>query len=97
MSSGSGTRCLVAAMNGGEANKDLPRGVNQGVRASKEKSERETKTAKMSKLSGVRALPFTYVAHVLEVAAAVLVLVWNIYFRGGIAWDSTNKSYIFNV
>ncbi|KAH7690668.1 Ascorbate ferrireductase (transmembrane) protein [Dioscorea alata] len=85
-------------MYGGEANKDFPKALNQGIKANEaKKSERETKTATMTKLSGVRALPFTYVAHVLEVVAAVLVLVWNIYFRGGLAWDSTNKSLIFNL
>ncbi|PIA49492.1 hypothetical protein AQUCO_01300353v1 [Aquilegia coerulea] len=45
----------------------------------------------------VSALPLTFVAHVLAVAAAVLVLVWNIYFRGGLAFESTNKSLIFNI
>uniref|UniRef100_A0A1D1YHK6 Putative ascorbate-specific transmembrane electron transporter 1 n=1 Tax=Anthurium amnicola TaxID=1678845 RepID=A0A1D1YHK6_9ARAE len=46
---------------------------------------------------GVRAGPFTYVAHVLAAAAAVLVLVWCIHFRGGLAFESTNKSLIFNL
>ncbi|KAF3335665.1 putative ascorbate-specific transmembrane electron transporter 1 [Carex littledalei] len=41
--------------------------------------------------------PFTYVAHLLAVAAAVLILVWSIHFRGGLALNSTNKSLIFNV
>ncbi|KAF5201171.1 Cytochrome b561 [Thalictrum thalictroides] len=45
----------------------------------------------------VSALPLTYVAHVLAVAAAVLVLVWNIHFRGGLAFESTNKNLIFNI
>ncbi|EHA8587162.1 ascorbate-specific transmembrane electron transporter 2 [Cocos nucifera] len=51
----------------------------------------------MGGLVGVRAWPFTYVAHVLAVAAAVMVLVWNIHFRGGLAFESTNKNLIFNV
>ncbi|KAF8692975.1 hypothetical protein HU200_039341 [Digitaria exilis] len=46
---------------------------------------------------GVRAAPFTYVAHALAVAAAVMVLVWNIQFRGGLAIEATNKNLIFNV
>ncbi|KAF8768804.1 hypothetical protein HU200_007366 [Digitaria exilis] len=46
---------------------------------------------------GVRAAPFTYVAHALAVAAAVMVLVWNIHFRGGLAIEATNKNLIFNV
>lgn len=45
---------------------------------------------------GVTAAPFTYVSHALAVAAAVLVLVWNIHFRGGLAFESTNKNLIFN-
>lgn len=46
---------------------------------------------------GVRALPFTFASHVLAAAAAVMVLVWNIHFRGGLAFVSTNKNLIFNV
>jgi cytochrome b-561 len=46
---------------------------------------------------GVKAAPFTYVSHVLAVAAAVLVFVWCIHFRGGLAFESSNKNLIFNV
>jgi len=46
---------------------------------------------------GVEALPLTFVAHALAVAGAVTVLVWNLYYRGGLAWEATNKSLIFNV
>lgn len=46
---------------------------------------------------GVEALPLTFVAHALAVAGAVMVLVWNLYYRGGLAWEATNKSLIFNV
>ncbi|OAY84065.1 putative ascorbate-specific transmembrane electron transporter 1 [Ananas comosus] len=46
---------------------------------------------------GVRAAPFTYAAHVLGAAAAVLVLVWCVHFRGGLALDSANKNLIFNL
>jgi hypothetical protein len=37
------------------------------------------------------------VAHALAVAAAVMVLVWAIHFRGGLAIEATNKNLIFNV
>lgn len=46
---------------------------------------------------GVAALPFTFVAHLLGVAAIVLVLIWNLHFRGGLAWNSDNKGIIFNL
>jgi cytochrome b-561 len=46
---------------------------------------------------GVRPAPFTYVAHVLAVVAVVMVLVWCIQFRGGLAFEDTNKNLIFNV
>lgn len=46
---------------------------------------------------GVKAAPFTYVAHALAVAAAVMVLVWCIHFRGGLAFEAANKNLIFNV
>ncbi|KAK9147869.1 hypothetical protein Scep_006626 [Stephania cephalantha] len=46
----------------------------------------------------VRAEAFTYVAHALGVVAAVMVLVWCIHFRGGLAFHSqTNKNLIFNI
>ncbi|KAL4357135.1 hypothetical protein AHAS_Ahas09G0156400 [Arachis hypogaea] len=46
---------------------------------------------------GVPALPFTFVAHLLAMAAIVMVLLWNIHFRDGLAWEATNKNLIFNV
>ncbi|KAG8381338.1 hypothetical protein BUALT_Bualt06G0112000 [Buddleja alternifolia] len=46
---------------------------------------------------GVKALPISFVAHFLAIAGAIMVLVWNISFRGGLAWESTNKSVIFNL
>ncbi|GJT45436.1 transmembrane ascorbate ferrireductase 1 [Tanacetum coccineum] len=46
----------------------------------------------------INAVHLSYVVHVLGVAGAVMVLFWNIYFRGGLAWSSsTNKNLIFNV
>ena len=45
----------------------------------------------------LKATPLTFVAHALAAACAVLVLVWCISFRGGLAWEATNKSLIFNV
>lgn len=45
----------------------------------------------------INALHLSYVVHLLGVAGAVMVLVWNIYFRGGLAWESSNKNLIFNV
>ncbi|KAL7107138.1 hypothetical protein ACP275_06G034800 [Erythranthe tilingii] len=46
---------------------------------------------------GVKALPISYVAHFLAIVGAILVLVWTINFRGGLAWESTNKNLIFNL
>ncbi|KAK6936860.1 Cytochrome b561/ferric reductase transmembrane [Dillenia turbinata] len=46
---------------------------------------------------GVKALPFTFVAHGLGLAGAVMVLVWCIYYLGGLAFESTNKNLIFNI
>lgn len=45
----------------------------------------------------LRATPLTYVAHALAVVCAVMVLVWCSSFRGGLAWESPNKSLIFNI
>ncbi|KAL5994454.1 hypothetical protein ACLOJK_024504 [Asimina triloba] len=42
------------------------------------------------------ALCFTFVSHVLAAFSAVLVLVWTIHFRGGLAFQATNKNLIFN-
>ncbi|XP_057951338.1 transmembrane ascorbate ferrireductase 1 [Malania oleifera] len=46
---------------------------------------------------GVQGLPFTFVAHILAIAVAIMVLVWCIHFRGGLAWEASNKSLIFNI
>ncbi|KAJ4706045.1 transmembrane ascorbate ferrireductase 1-like [Melia azedarach] len=46
---------------------------------------------------GVKALPFTFVVHALAIVGAILVLVWCIDFRGGLAWEASNKSLIFNL
>ncbi|KAK8583494.1 hypothetical protein V6N13_108853 [Hibiscus sabdariffa] len=46
---------------------------------------------------GVKAWQSSFVAHALGVAGAVMVLVWTIHFRGGLAWDSSNKNLIFNL
>lgn len=45
----------------------------------------------------VPAVPFTFVVHLLGIAGIIMVLIWNIDFRGGLAWESTNKNLIFNV
>ncbi|OAY71047.1 putative ascorbate-specific transmembrane electron transporter 1 [Ananas comosus] len=44
-----------------------------------------------------RVEPFTFVSHALAAAAAMLVLVWCIHFRGGLAYEATDKSLIFNL
>ncbi|KAJ4838418.1 hypothetical protein Tsubulata_020684 [Turnera subulata] len=46
---------------------------------------------------GVKATPFTFIVHALGIAGAVMVLVWTIHFRGGLAWEASNKSLIFNI
>ncbi|KAL0299514.1 UNVERIFIED_CONTAM: Transmembrane ascorbate ferrireductase 1 [Sesamum radiatum] len=46
---------------------------------------------------GVKALPISFVAHFLGVVGAILVLIWCISFRGGLAWEATNKNLIFNL
>ncbi|XP_057475185.1 transmembrane ascorbate ferrireductase 1-like [Actinidia eriantha] len=46
---------------------------------------------------GVKALPLSFVVHALGVAGLVMVLVWCIHFRGGLAWESSNKNLIFNI
>ncbi|KAL0304257.1 UNVERIFIED_CONTAM: Transmembrane ascorbate ferrireductase 1 [Sesamum radiatum] len=46
---------------------------------------------------GVKALPVSFVAHFLGVVGAILVLIWCISFRGGLAWEATNKNLIFNL
>ncbi|XP_048142002.1 transmembrane ascorbate ferrireductase 1 [Rhodamnia argentea] len=48
-------------------------------------------------LIGLKATPFAVVTQLLGIAGAVLVLVWCIYFMGGLAWEATNKSLIFNI
>ncbi|XP_052186346.1 transmembrane ascorbate ferrireductase 1-like [Diospyros lotus] len=47
--------------------------------------------------TGVKAVVFSYVVHLLGIVGAVMVVVWCIQFRGGLAWEATNKSLIFNI
>ncbi|EFH43863.1 hypothetical protein ARALYDRAFT_329112 [Arabidopsis lyrata subsp. lyrata] len=46
---------------------------------------------------GINAMAVTFVAHALAVIAAIMVLVWSISYRGGLAWEATNKNLIFNL
>lgn len=46
---------------------------------------------------GINAMPVTFVAHALAVIAAIMVLVWSISYRGGLAWEAKNKNLIFNL
>ncbi|CAL9163686.1 unnamed protein product [Musa hybrid cultivar] len=52
---------------------------------------------KMAGFPSVKAAPFTYASHALAVASAAMVLVWCVHFRGGLAFESSNKSLIFNI
>jgi hypothetical protein len=63
------------------------------------KQRRKKKKSEMAGAAGlgVKATPFTYAAHALAVTAAVLVLVWCVHFRGGLALEAPNKNLIFNV
>ncbi|OIT32335.1 PREDICTED: transmembrane ascorbate ferrireductase 1-like isoform X1 [Nicotiana attenuata] len=45
---------------------------------------------------GLKALPFSFGARFLALVAAIMVLVWSIHFRGGLAWEADNKNLIFN-
>lgn len=47
--------------------------------------------------TGLKALPFSFGAHFLALIAAIMVLVWSIHFRGGLAWEADNKNLIFNI
>ncbi|XP_010444670.2 PREDICTED: transmembrane ascorbate ferrireductase 1-like [Camelina sativa] len=38
-----------------------------------------------------------FVVHTLALVASVMVLYWSISYRGGFAWESTNKNLIFNL
>ena len=46
---------------------------------------------------GVNAVFVSYAVHLLGVVTAILVLIWTISFRGGLAWSSSDKSLIFNL
>lgn len=46
---------------------------------------------------GINSRMVAFVVHALAVVASVMVFVWSICYRGGFAWESTNKTLIFNV
>lgn len=45
----------------------------------------------------INARMVAFAVHALAVVASVMVFVWSICYRGGFAWESTNKTLIFNV
>lgn len=59
--------------------------------------EEESKERLKKMAIGMKAMPFSFVAHFLAVVGAILVLIWCISFRGGLAWEAPNKNLIFNV
>ena len=69
------------------------RGRRERWRRRREESAGEMAAAGL----GVKAAPFTYAAHALAAVAAVLVLVWCVHFRGGLALEAENKNLVFNV
>lgn len=69
--------------------------LSRSVLPSKKKKKRRRRVEGMA--IGLQARPLTWVAHVLAIVGAVMVLVWCIHFRGGLAWQASNKSLIFNV
>ncbi|XP_056858693.1 transmembrane ascorbate ferrireductase 1-like isoform X2 [Raphanus sativus] len=46
---------------------------------------------------GINSRMVAFVVHALAVVASVMVFVWSICYRGGFAWESTNKTLIFNL
>ncbi|KAL3524268.1 hypothetical protein ACH5RR_017102 [Cinchona calisaya] len=46
---------------------------------------------------GVKAVPFAVITQVLGIAGIIMVLIWCISFRGGLAWEASNKNLIFNI
>lgn len=73
-------------------------GIQRTLESQKKRESQNQRKKQKQRMAGlVKAAPLTYVVHVLAVACAVMVLVWCIHFRGGLAWEATNKSLIFNV
>jgi len=70
--------------------------VQSGRRRRRERRE-ESPGEMAAAWLGVKAAPFTYAAHALAAVAAVLVLVWCVHFRGGLALEAQNKNLVFNV
>ncbi|EOA12587.1 hypothetical protein CARUB_v10027027mg [Capsella rubella] len=46
---------------------------------------------------GINARMVAFVPHTLALVLSVMVLYWSISYRGGFAWESTNKRLIFNL
>ncbi|XP_028756409.1 transmembrane ascorbate ferrireductase 1 [Neltuma alba] len=46
---------------------------------------------------GVNPFPITFAVHFLGITAIAMVLVWTIHYLGGLAWNSPDKSLLFNV
>ncbi|KAK4283177.1 hypothetical protein QN277_000159 [Acacia crassicarpa] len=46
---------------------------------------------------GVNPFPLTFAVHFLGIASIAMVFVWTIHYLGGLAWNSSDKSLLFNV
>lgn len=46
---------------------------------------------------GIHPRPISFIVHFLGLVAFVFVLIWTIYFRGGVNYNSSDSSHIFNV
>ncbi|XP_049935817.1 probable ascorbate-specific transmembrane electron transporter 2 [Nymphaea colorata] len=46
---------------------------------------------------GVSVTPVLLVVHLLGLIAAVLMLVWNLHYRGGLSFSAQDKQRIFNI
>ncbi|XP_002981734.2 probable ascorbate-specific transmembrane electron transporter 2 [Selaginella moellendorffii] len=55
------------------------------------------KEAAMAVSWGIGPTPFILTVHILGVAAAILVLIWSISYRGGLNWNAVNKNLVFNI
>ncbi|KAI9112123.1 hypothetical protein K1719_017019 [Acacia pycnantha] len=46
---------------------------------------------------GVNPFPLTFAVHFLGISSIAMVFVWTIHYLGGLAWNSSDKSLLFNV
>ena len=87
----------VAVDSGKDARVKTYEGIDCINPLSKEHSDLPRQRVGMALENNSRPAGVVWAVHVVGVAVVVMVFIWSLAYRGGVAWTTTNKGLIFNV